>query len=132
VAAEQFVLADGSGLSRENLFTCGGLLRVLQRGSSTDVVGAGLARAGQDGSTLEGRFEQDGLNGVLQAKTGSLREVKALCGYMPMPDGGAVEFVLILNGASASSFAGPWDQLGAVLLAAAASPTAAALAPRQT
>lgn len=132
VPAEQFVLVDGSGLSRENRFTCDGLLQVLQRGSSTDVVGAGLARAGQDGSTLDGKFEQEGLNGVLQAKTGSLRNVKALCGYMPVADGGEVEFVLILNGASAASFADPWDQLGGVLLAAAAAPSADALAPRQT
>lgn len=132
VPAEQFVLADGSGLSRENRMTCDGLLRVLQRGSSTDVVGSGLARAGQDGSTLDGKFEQAGLKDVLQAKTGSLREVKALCGYLPVADRGEIEFVLILNGASAASFAGPWDQLGGVLLAAAGSPAAAALAPRQT
>ena len=60
VPAAQFVLADGSGLSRENRITCDGLLRVLQRGSGTDVVGSGLARAGQDGSTLDGKFEQAG------------------------------------------------------------------------
>ncbi len=132
VPVEQFVLADGSGLSRENRMTCDGLLRVLQRGSGTDAVGSGLARAGQDGSTLDGQFEQDGLRDVLQAKTGSLRNVKALCGYMPVADQGEVEFVLILNGASAASFAGPWDQLGSVLLATTAAPSADALAPRQT
>ena len=49
VPAEQFVLADGSGLSRENRLTCDGLLRVLQRGSSTDVVGTGLARPDRTG-----------------------------------------------------------------------------------
>ncbi len=129
VPAEQFVLTDGSGLSRENRITCDGLLRVLQRGSSTDVVGSGLARAGQDGSTLEGKFEQDGLKGVLQAKTGSLSGVKALCGYMPLPDGGEVAFVLILNGPTAGSFAGPWDALAQLLLATTTAPSADALAP---
>ncbi len=132
VAADQFALADGSGLSRENLITCNGLLRVLQRGSSTDVVGTGLARAGQDGSTLDGKFEQAGLKDVLQAKTGSLTGVKALCGYMPVSATDEVEFVLILNGPSAAAFAGPWDALGKVLLATTTAPTVATLAPRQT
>jgi D-alanyl-D-alanine carboxypeptidase/D-alanyl-D-alanine-endopeptidase (penicillin-binding protein 4) len=131
VPVDQFALADGSGLSRENLITCDGLLRVLQRGSRTDVVGGGLARAGQAGSTLDGKFEQAGLKDVLQAKTGSLSGVKALCGYMPVSDAHDVEFVLILNGASAADFAGPWDVLGQLLLAVADAPTAADLAPPQ-
>ena len=60
-------LVDGSGLSRENRITCTSLLAVLQRGTATDPVGAGMAVAGQDGSTLDGRFEEPGLQGVLQA-----------------------------------------------------------------
>ena len=128
VTAEQFVFTDGSGLSRDNRLTCGALLSVLQRGSATDVVGSGLAKAGDDGSTLDGRFEQDGLKGVLQAKTGSLTGVKALCGYFPMASG-EVEFVLILNGDSAAGFAGPWDLLGQALLAVAAAPSADSLSP---
>lgn len=128
VPAEQFTFTDGSGLSRDNLITCRGLLTVLQRGSAGDVVGSGLAKAGQDGSTLDGRFEEDGLRGVLQGKTGSLTGVKALCGYMPVP-GGEIEFVLILNGPTAADFAGPWGRLGELLLATAASPGADTLAP---
>ncbi len=124
-------LVDGSGLSRENRLTCTALLAVLQHGNSTDVVGAGLATAGQGGSTLDGRFEEPGLAGVLQAKTGSLREVKALCGYFPA-GGDEVAFVLILNGASAADYATPWGMLGEALLAAAATPTPDALAPRQS
>lgn len=131
IAPDSFVLTDGSGLSRDNLISCASLLAVLARGDSTDVVGAGLARAGQDGSTLDGRFEQPGLAGVLQAKTGSLTGVKALAGYFPV-DGGEVEFVLILNGPSAANFAAPWDALGAALLATTGSPAADALAPPAT
>jgi hypothetical protein len=51
---------------------------------------------------------------------------------MPVTGGATVEFVLILNGDSAASFAGPWDALAQVLLATTAAPTADALAPRQT
>lgn len=131
VPAGTFSLADGSGLSRENRITCNGLLTVLHRGSGTDAVGNAMAKAGDAGSTLDGKFEVPGLQGVLQAKTGSLREVKALCGYFPAA-GGEVAFVLILNGAAAPNYAGPWEQLGQVLLAAAAAPPAASLAPRQT
>jgi D-alanyl-D-alanine carboxypeptidase/D-alanyl-D-alanine-endopeptidase (penicillin-binding protein 4) len=70
IPLEGVELHDGSGLSRENRITCTTLLAVLQRGSAADPVGAGLARAGQDGSTLDGKFEEPGLAGVLQAKTG--------------------------------------------------------------
>jgi serine-type D-Ala-D-Ala carboxypeptidase/endopeptidase (penicillin-binding protein 4) len=121
-------LHDGSGLSRENRITCTTLLAVLQRGSATDPVGAGLARAGQDGSTLDGKFEEPGLAGVLQAKTGSLREVKALCGYFPA-GGDEIAFVLVLNGPTATAFDTRWDLLGTALLAAAASPGADVLTP---
>jgi D-alanyl-D-alanine carboxypeptidase/D-alanyl-D-alanine-endopeptidase (penicillin-binding protein 4) len=129
VPAGTFTLADGSGLSRENRITCAGLLAVLERGSATDVIGGGLAKAGDAGSTLDGKFTEPGLAGVLQAKTGSLTGVKALCGYFPAGDG-EVGFVLILNGSAAQQFAGPWQQLGQALLTAASTPTAAALAPR--
>ncbi len=124
-------LVDGSGLSRENRITCTSLLAVLQRGHASDPVGAGMARAGQDGSTLDGRFEDAGLIDVLQAKTGSLRGVKALCGYFPA-GGDEIAFVLVLNGPSATSFESRWDLLGAALLAAAASPSADALGPRSS
>lgn len=128
VVKEAFAFTDGSGLSRDNQITCAALLTVLQRGSSTDLVGSGLAKAGQDGSTLDGKFEEDGLRDVLQAKTGSLTGVKALCGYMPVA-GQEIEFVLILNGPTAADFAGPWQRLGELLLATAAAPGAATLAP---
>jgi D-alanyl-D-alanine carboxypeptidase len=65
---------------------------------------------------------------VLRAKTGSLRDVKALSGYY-VSGADEVEFVLILNGASAAGFAGLWDVLGTALLAANTTPTVESLAP---
>lgn len=124
-------LTDGSGLSYDNQLTCAVLAGVLQRGSATDAVGAGLARAGQDGSTLADSFEQQGLAGVLQGKTGTLHnpyEVKSLGGYYVVA-GSEVGFVLILNGPAALGYASAWEQLGAALLAAGAGPSAEALAP---
>lgn len=123
---------DGSGLSHDNQLTCTALASVLQRGSATDAVGGGLARAGQAGSTLADAFVQDGLVGVLQGKTGTLHnpnEVKSLSGYFVAgPD--EVSFVLILNGPSAVGYTAAWQQLAEALLATAAGPSPELLAPR--
>lgn len=123
---------DGSGLSHDNRLTCTALASVLQRGSATDAVGAGMARAGQAGSTLADAFVQDGLTGVLQGKTGTLHnpnEVKSLSGYFVAgPD--EVSFVLILNGPSAVQYAAAWQQLADALLATATGPSPELLAPR--
>ncbi|MDO8390231.1 MAG: D-alanyl-D-alanine carboxypeptidase/D-alanyl-D-alanine-endopeptidase [Actinomycetota bacterium] len=121
-------LTDGSGLSRDNRLTCSTLMAVLMRGTATDPVGAGLARGAQPGSTLADYFAKDGLAGVIQAKTGSLSQVKSLGGYF-VAGTDEVQFVVILNGSSAVSFTGVWEQLSSTLLAAAASPNADRLAP---
>ncbi|MEI7547415.1 MAG: D-alanyl-D-alanine carboxypeptidase/D-alanyl-D-alanine-endopeptidase [Actinomycetota bacterium] len=121
-------LTDGSGLSRDNLLTCATLMAVVIRGSATDALGAALARGGQAGSTLADYFGKAGLAGVVQGKTGSLKDVKSLSGYF-VADGDEIEFVVILNGPSAAAFTSVWDKLGAALLAAAASPAAVGLAP---
>jgi D-alanyl-D-alanine carboxypeptidase/D-alanyl-D-alanine-endopeptidase (penicillin-binding protein 4) len=128
ISTDGLAMVDGSGLSRGNRVTCSTMLAVLQRGTATDLVGAGMALAGQSGSTLDGRFQEAGLAGVLQGKTGTLNGVKALCGYFPAA-GGEVQFVLILNGDTATTFATPWSQLGTALLAATAAPTPERLAP---
>ncbi len=131
VPSNGVVFTDGSGLSHDNQLTCATLSGVLRRGGATDGVGAGLAVAGQDGSTLADSFVQEGLVGVLQGKTGTLHnpnEVKSLSGYfVTAPD--EIEFVLLLNGASAIEYAVAWDQLAASLLATAAGPAPEALAP---
>jgi len=131
VPATGVVFTDGSGLSHQNQLTCAALAGVLRRGSAADGVGAALAVAGQDGSTLADSFGQDGLVGVLQGKTGTLHdpnEVKSLSGYfVTAPD--EVEFVLLLNGASATEYTAAWDQLAVALLATAAGPKPEALAP---
>ena len=119
---------DGSGLSRDNSLTCAALAAVLQRGSAADPVGAGLAIAGQDGSTLADSFQQQGLEGVVQGKTGTLTGVKSLSGYF-VSGTDEVAFVLILNGDSAPLFQPLWDQLGSALLTVTTGPAASALGP---
>ena len=131
VPSTGLVFTDGSGLSHDNQLTCAALAGVLRRGNATDGVGAGLAVAGQEGSTLADSFEQAGLVGVLQGKTGTLHnpnEVKSLSGYF-VSSADEIDFVLLLNGASAVEYASAWDQLSAALLATAAGPLPDMLAP---
>lgn len=122
-------LTDGSGLSRDNQLTCATLLAVLQRGSASDPVGAGLARGAQAGSTLADYFQDAGLAGVVQAKTGTLTGVKSLSGYF-VAGANEVEFVIINNGGTAGNYGTEWKQLGAALLALAASAGVDSFAPQ--
>lgn len=110
VPTEGVVFGDGSGLSLANRLTCATLAAVLQRSSPTDAMGAGLAVAGRTGS-LSDVFGDHPVAGRLLGKTGTLNNppfnqdppaVKALAGYLPVDGGGAVEYVLILNGPTIS------------------------------
>jgi D-alanyl-D-alanine carboxypeptidase/D-alanyl-D-alanine-endopeptidase (penicillin-binding protein 4) len=120
------VLADGSGLSLDNRITCSIMLAVLQRTGFEGPIGQGLAIAGQTG-TLVDIFTESDVAGRLRGKTGTLNNppfnedppaVKALAGYLPVDGGGAVEYVLILNGptiSDQSEYRPLWDQLVDVL-----------------
>ena len=104
------VLGDGSGLSLDNRLTCTLLVEVLQHAGFDGPVGQGLAIAGQTG-TLVDIFVDTPMAGRLRGKTGTLNNppfdadppaVKALAGYVPVDGGGAIEYVLILNGPTIS------------------------------
>lgn len=99
VPLEGVVLADGSGLSRDNRITCAVLQAVLQRHGPDDAIGGGLAVAGERG-TLAEVFVDDPLQGRLLGKTGTLRDVKALAGYVrERPEDGpsVIQVALVLN-----------------------------------
>jgi D-alanyl-D-alanine carboxypeptidase/D-alanyl-D-alanine-endopeptidase (penicillin-binding protein 4) len=99
------VLADGSGLSRDNRLTCTALVGVLARTGLDDPLAAGLAVAATSG-TLVDRFVDTEVAGIMRAKTGTLSGVRSLAGYVP-PQGpgaadpaaepGVVEFAIVLN-----------------------------------
>jgi len=120
-------LTDGSGLSRDNSVPCATFITVLQRFPASSSLGAGMARAGEAGTTLADTYTRDGLNGVVQAKTGSLTGVKSLGGYF-VAGTDEVQFIVIQNGPTATDYLSVWDDLADVLLAAAATPTADSLA----
>ena len=141
LASDAVVLADGSGLSLENRMTCATLLALLQRSGADVSIGTALAVAGETG-TLADVFVDHEVAGRLSGKTGTLNNppfnvdppaVKALAGYVAIEGGGAVEYVLILNGptiSDQSEYRPVWDAFADVLATYPSGPTPADLGPR--
>lgn len=100
IAPDQFVIDDGSGLSRGNRVTTELLARVLAH----DYYGPGrapfvdsLAVGGRDG-TLRNRFKDTPLVGRVHAKSGYIRGVSALSGYVRGSSGTWYSFSILMNG----------------------------------
>lgn len=135
------VLADGSGLSLDNRISCATMLGVLQHAGFDSPLGAGLPIAGETG-TLRDIFSDTPMAGRLRGKTGTLNNppfgqdppaVKALAGFLPIDGGGAIEYVLILNGdtiSDQSEYRPVWAELVNVLNSFPAVVGPAQLGPR--
>ncbi len=135
------VLGDGSGLSLDNRITCSTLLAVLQHVGAASPVGQGLAVAGESGTLID-IFGDTPVAGRLRGKTGTLNNppfnadppaVKALAGYLPVDGGGAIEYVLILNGptiSDQSEYRPVWAALVTALDSFPAVASTAELGPR--
>lgn len=94
--AEGVVLTDGSGLSEDNRVTCALLTALLEADGADGVIAAGLARPGQPG-TLDDRLLSDDLRDRVQAKTGTLRPVTALSGWLHTVPDRNLGFSFIIN-----------------------------------
>lgn len=88
-------IQDGSGLDPANRVTCRLLTAILQRGDAD--LERGLPIAAQTG-TLYKRFLATPVAGHLRAKTGSIRQVAALAGYVDAASGRRLTFAYVLNG----------------------------------
>ncbi len=98
VAPGDFVLRDGSGLSTHNLLTPRAVVRLLAHMQASEVGPTfrnTLPSPGEGSSTLESRLE--GLEGRLNAKTGTLTHVNALSGYLTRSDGSQLIFSIMAN-----------------------------------
>lgn len=83
--ADELLFVDGSGLSRESMATPRAILTVLKEISNEEFfphLWNSLPIAGQDG-TLEERMRHSPAQGVVRAKTGTLRGAYQLAGYVP-------------------------------------------------
>ncbi len=98
---------DGSGLSRSNRAKPSALVSLLQgmhvdnlnkvdRNLENDLFYNSLAIAGVNG-TLRNRFHDTPLKGRLHGKTGTLRGVRTLSGYLENTDYGTIAFSVMVN-----------------------------------
>lgn len=123
------VVADGSGLDPTNRVTCRLLHEVLERTHDGDALDRGLAIAGVTG-TLALRFLDNPVTGLLRGKTGSIRGVASLSGYVETRDGGELTFSAIQNGIDRFDDGLPFqDALAAALAAYPALPTFEEIGP---
>ncbi len=96
----QTYLADGSGLSHYNLLTVRQLLDVLlymYRHDDALRLLQHLPVAGVDG-TLRRRRSLRRLQGKIKAKTGTIKHVSSLAGFLTTRAGDDLAFVLLVNG----------------------------------
>lgn len=94
-----YILVDGSGLSRRNLVTPQAFVQTLRgmaRTPTAYIYRASLPVAGKSG-TLKNRFQDTPAEGIVQAKTGTLTGVVSLSGYMNAPKYEPLVFSIIVN-----------------------------------
>ncbi len=95
----EFYLEDGSGLSRKNLVSPAGTVKLLRAMGSSEnraVWLDALPIAGEDG-TLDWRFSKSAAKGRIRAKTGTMSHVTALAGYATTLEGRELAFAVFVN-----------------------------------
>jgi D-alanyl-D-alanine carboxypeptidase/D-alanyl-D-alanine-endopeptidase (penicillin-binding protein 4) len=98
VDEREFVIADGSGLSRDNRLSANALTRVLMHlatGPDWEFYRSSLAVGGLDG-TIENHFWETKYRGRVQAKSGYIQAVRALSGVV-RTDSGDYIFSILAN-----------------------------------
>ncbi len=96
---DEFVLLDGSGLSRRDLVTPAAVVQLLIYASHQpwgEAYEESLPLSGVDGSLSE-RFLKSPAGGLVHAKTGTLSHVNALSGYAQTSKGKRIVFSILCN-----------------------------------
>jgi len=104
ISTRKLVLENGAGLSRIERIraaTLNQLLRAAYRSPLFAEFESTLPIAATDG-TLRRRFKGSSLTGSAHLKTGTLRDVSALAGYVDTASGRRVSFVMLVNHAKAN------------------------------
>lgn len=113
IAAPELVLENGSGLSRAERIAPRTLGRMLVAAFQSPLMPefmASMPLAGLDG-TMRGRMWNKGVAGSAHIKTGSLKDVRAIAGYVLAASGKRYAVVGIINHANAAAGAGVHDAL---------------------
>jgi serine-type D-Ala-D-Ala carboxypeptidase/endopeptidase (penicillin-binding protein 4) len=113
LATDGLVMYDGSGLSRYDYVTADLIVGVLEHVWQDPVLrgpfAAALPVGGHDG-TLEARMRTPELDRRVQAKTGTIANVRALSGFLDASGGDRLAFAMIAN-----NFTAPSAQVDAVM-----------------
>jgi D-alanyl-D-alanine carboxypeptidase/D-alanyl-D-alanine-endopeptidase (penicillin-binding protein 4) len=99
--SDEFMIADGSGVSHYNLVSAELLVGALkyvynERKEFFDLFYNSLAIAGVDG-TLKKRLWNTSAEGNVRAKTGTLRGVSTLSGYVTAKNGNLIAFSILIQ-----------------------------------
>ena len=98
--SSRFTFADGSGVSRYNLVTASVLTNLLTYMFSNFAMMpeylASLPIAGVDG-TLKRRMKDMSAQGILRAKTGTMRGISTLAGYTMTAEGEILAFAVLMS-----------------------------------
>jgi len=99
ISPDEYFFEDGSGLSRGAMVAPDAVVKLLEYMSRLphfDIFEDSLPVAGTDG-TLANRFIGTPAAGHIHAKTGTIRHVNALSGYMELPSGDRLAFSILGN-----------------------------------
>ncbi|MBB4511491.1 D-alanyl-D-alanine carboxypeptidase/D-alanyl-D-alanine-endopeptidase (penicillin-binding protein 4) [Paraburkholderia fungorum] len=99
VDMQDLTLDNGSGLSRDEHLSALSLADLLQRANASPVAQVfveSLPIAGVDG-TMRNRLTNQGAGGNAHIKTGTLRDVRAIAGYVASADGNSYVVVSLIN-----------------------------------
>jgi D-alanyl-D-alanine carboxypeptidase/D-alanyl-D-alanine-endopeptidase (penicillin-binding protein 4) len=100
VASDSIVMVDGSGLSRYNYVTAEAITTILVRMWRSERLRGPFAAAlpvGAHDGTLDSRMKNSVLDRRVQAKTGTISNVRALSGYVETMVGDKLVFSMIAN-----------------------------------
>jgi len=110
--------ADGSGLSADNKTSAFALVQALNFANQqpwSKLFHESLPVAGQPGGTLNRMYVGQAAAGNLHAKTGYIKNVRTLSGYVKTADGELVVFSFLYNGRNTSGARGVQQNLGNLL-----------------
>lgn len=111
---------DGNGISSADAVTAEALEEAIRLSLTDDryrAIATGLPVAGVSG-TLTDRFDEpatEDARGVVRAKTGTIRGVNTLTGYVVTRDGQTLAFSFLINGAGQDAARAWLDEAAAVL-----------------
>jgi len=105
IDTRDWVIGNGSGLSRAGRVTASGLVTMLRRAWRSALMPeflSSLAISGVDG-TVRRRLREDEVRGMAHLKTGSLRNARSIAGYVLGASGKRYTVVSLVNHAQAAN-----------------------------